>query len=252
MGGLEVRLPPWHPQDLFFQHGLHLRPSLQLLEPLGVLAHVEALDLLIGAMQLLQASLTGDGWASGARVSRQAVALKVEPQAAQVDVVAVAVGAFVWTLTGVQALVQFQVDELGELGGAELAVVGLLAGVQAEVSLQVAGAAETLVTNLAFMRLFSSVDQVVFLQVSQLSETFVTGLTFEGPLSTVDTKMNLQVGQLSEGFAADVALVLDLAVLLLQWVRQRLVARRAHAALHLGQVDGLLICPVLAGAAQQG
>lgn len=92
-------------------------------------------------------------------------------------------------------------------------------------SFQVAGAAEALVTNLALMWLLPSVDQEVFLQVSQLSETFVTGLTFKGSLSTVDTKMNLQVRQLSEGLAAHVALILDFAVLLLQRVRQRLVAR---------------------------
>lgn len=116
---LEVAFPPKHPQDLLLQHGLHLHASLQLLQPLGVLAHVEALNLLVGAVQLLQAGLA-------ARVRCHAVALEVEPQAAHVDVVAVAVRAFVWTLAGVQALVQFEVDELGELGRAELAVVRLL------------------------------------------------------------------------------------------------------------------------------
>lgn len=126
VGGLKVGLPPQHPQDLLLQHGLHLHASLQLLQPLGVLADVEALDLLVGALHLLQGSLTGDSRAARAGVSRQAVALQVKLQAAQVNVVAMAVGAFVRTLTGVQALVQLEVDELGELGRAEFAVVGLL------------------------------------------------------------------------------------------------------------------------------
>lgn len=126
MGGLKVGVPPQHPQDLLLQHGLHLRPSLQLLQPFGVLADVEALDLLVGALHLLQGSLTGDSWAARAGGGRQAVALQVKPQAAQVNVVAMAVGAFVRTLAGVQALVQLEVDELGELGWAEFAVVGLL------------------------------------------------------------------------------------------------------------------------------
>lgn len=67
---------------------------------------------------------------------------------------------------------------------------------------------------------------------------------------------HLQVGQLPEGLAAHVALVLDLAVLLLQRVRQGLVARRAHAALHLAQVDGarqlLLILLAVGGGAALG
>lgn len=50
----------------------------------------------------------------------------MESQAAQVDVVAVAVWTFVRTLSRVQALVQLEVDKLSELGGAEFAVVGLL------------------------------------------------------------------------------------------------------------------------------
>ncbi len=126
MGGLKVTLPPQHPQDLLLQHGLHLHPSLQLLQPLGVLADVEALDLLVRTLHLLQSSLAGDGGAARACRGRQAVALQVKPQAAQVDVVAVAVGAFVRTLAGVEAFVQLQVDKLGELGRAEFAVVGLL------------------------------------------------------------------------------------------------------------------------------
>lgn len=39
---------------------------------------------------------------------------------------AMAVGAFVWTLAGVQTLVQLKVDKLGELSRTEFAVVGFL------------------------------------------------------------------------------------------------------------------------------
>lgn len=127
MGGLEACLPPQHPQDLLLQHGLHLHPTLQLLQPLGMLADVEALDLFVGALHLLQGSLTRHRRIARARAGCQAVALQVKPQAAQVDVVAVAVKAFVWTVPGVQALVQLEVDKLGELGWAEFAVVRLLA-----------------------------------------------------------------------------------------------------------------------------
>lgn len=42
-----------------------------------------------------------------------------------------AVGAFVWSLAGVQALVELEVDELGELCRAEFAVVRLLPRVKA-------------------------------------------------------------------------------------------------------------------------
>lgn len=49
----------------------------------------------------------------------------MKSQATQVDVVAMAVGAFMRTLARVQALVQLEVDELGELSRAEFAVVGL-------------------------------------------------------------------------------------------------------------------------------
>lgn len=139
VGRLKVGLPPQHPQDLLLQHCLHLCASLQLLQLLGMLADVKSLDLLVGALHLLQGSLAGDG---------RAVALQVKPQAAHVDVVAVAVGAFVRTLAGVQALVQLEVDKLRELGRAEFALVGLFPRVEAQVSFQVAGAAEALVTNL--------------------------------------------------------------------------------------------------------
>ena len=64
---------------------------------------------------------------------------------------------------------------------------------------------------------------------------------------------HLEVRQLSEGLTADVALVLDLAVLLLQRVRQRLVAGRVPPsyALNLSQVHGLVL-RVMSSAAGRG
>lgn len=44
-------------------------------------------------------------------------------------------GALVWPLAGVKALVQLEVDKLGELGRAKLARVGLLTRVEAQVGL---------------------------------------------------------------------------------------------------------------------
>lgn len=147
VGGL-LSLPPQHPQNLLFQHGVHLHASLQLFQLLRVLAYVEALDLLVGALDLLQRSLARKTWAPRARVCCQAIAFQVESQAAQVDVVVMAVGAFVWTLAGMKAFVQLQVDELRELSWAEFAVIRLFPRVKAQVSFQVAGAAEALVTHL--------------------------------------------------------------------------------------------------------
>lgn len=113
--GLHFRVPPQHPQHLLLQHGVYLRPTWQLVKSLGVLTDVEALDLLVGAVHFLQSGLAGDSGTARARARRQAITLQVKSQAAQVDVVAMAVGAFVGTLTGVQALVELEVDELGEL-----------------------------------------------------------------------------------------------------------------------------------------
>lgn len=50
---------------------------------------------------------------------------------------------------------------------------------------------------------------------------------------------HLQIGQLSKRLAAHVALVFDFSILLLQRIRQRLVAHRPHADLHLGEIYGL-------------
>lgn len=69
---------------------------------------------------------------------------------------------------------------------------------------------------------------------------------------TLTAKTYLQVWQLSEGLAAHVALVFDFAILLLQRVRQCLVACWACTTFHLGQVNCLVIVTTLAGVAQQG
>lgn len=143
---LEVGVPPQQAENLLLQHDLHLHAALQLLQPLCVLAHVEALDLLVGPLQVVQGGLARQCGvpASGC----QAVTLEVEPQAAQVDIVPMAVGALVRSLARVQSLVELEVDKLGELGRAKLAVVGLLTRVQAQVGLEVAGAAKALVAHL--------------------------------------------------------------------------------------------------------
>lgn len=56
-----------------------------------------------------------------------ASSLPVRPQAGRADVLLVAALAGVGALVGVQPLMQLQVDELGELGGAQITGVGLLA-----------------------------------------------------------------------------------------------------------------------------
>lgn len=84
-------------------------------------------------------------------------------EAAEMDVALVAMGTLVGSLPGVEALVEFQVHKLGELGRAHLALVRFLSRVKPQVGLEIAGAAESLVANLALMRLFSRVYQVVFL-----------------------------------------------------------------------------------------
>ena len=64
------------------------------------------------------------------------------------DVALVAVGALVGPLPGVLALVEFQVHELGELGGTHLALVRFLSRVESQVGLEIAGAAKSLVADL--------------------------------------------------------------------------------------------------------
>lgn len=64
------------------------------------------------------------------------------------DVALVAMGTLVGSLPGVEALVEFQVHKLGELGRAHLALVRFLSRVKPQVGLEIAGAAESLVANL--------------------------------------------------------------------------------------------------------
>lgn len=103
------------------------------------------------------------------------------------------------------------------------------------------------------MGFLSCVDQIVFLQVGQLSETFIAGLTLKGSFTTMDTQVHLkvktgklgttrsvsnrcvehicfllqgrcsspaylEVGKLTKSLGADIALILDLPILLLKWV----------------------------------
>lgn len=57
--------------------------------------------------------------------------------------------AVVWAVAAaVEATVQFQVDVLGKLGAAQLALVRFFPRVEAQVCFQVAGAAEAFVTHL--------------------------------------------------------------------------------------------------------
>lgn len=107
-----------HTEDLLFHQPLHINP-LNLLQPVSIVADVKALDLLINAVQFIKATV-------GGRHSSQAVALKVEAQAAEVDVVAVAVWTLVGALTCVQPFMQFEVDKLCELSWAQLALIRLL------------------------------------------------------------------------------------------------------------------------------
>lgn len=76
-------------------------------------------------------------------------------ESAGTDVAFVARRTRVWTLVGVQSLVQLQMYELSELGWTQLARVRLLTAVQSEMRLQVASAAESLVTHFAFVGLLS-------------------------------------------------------------------------------------------------
>lgn len=140
-----------------------------------------------------------------------------------------AAGTVVGSLSGVEAFVELQVDELCKTGRTLLTLVRPLAGVEALVGLQVTSAAEPLVADLAFMWLLSCVNQVVFLQVGQLCEVLVAGLTPEGTLATVNSEMDLKIRQLSKDLSTNVALVPDLSILSGQRVGQCLVPHRLRS-----------------------
>lgn len=85
-------------------------------------------------------------------------------------------------------------------------------------------------------------DEVMLLQVGKLRETLGANVTLERPLAGMSPQMYLEIRQLAERLAAHVALVMHLAVLLLQRVRQRPVTPRPlrvgaeRAALRAGVV----------------
>ena len=76
-------------------------------------------------------------------------------------------------------------------------------------------------------------DEVVLLEVRQLSEGLGADRAPEGSLAAVRPQVNLQIGELPEDLVALLAPVLDLAVLLLQRVRQRLVPPAAGTGVSL-------------------
>ena len=172
--------------------------------------------------------------AAGLAVGR----LPVSAQPAGADVLLLAAAARVGPLVGVQPLVQLEVDELGELGRAEIASVGLLSRVQSQMRLEVGRAAEPLLANVALVRLLSRVHQVVLLQVGQLRETLGANVAFERPFARVRPQVDLEVGQLAERLVANVALVVHLSVLLLQRVRQRPVAAALASRRRTAGTDG--------------
>jgi len=163
----------------------------------------------------------------------------VGPQSAGADVLLLASAASVRSLVGVQSLVQFQVDKLGEFGRTQIAGVRLLAGMQPQMGLEIGRAAEPLFANVALVRFLSSVHQVVLLQVGQLGETLGADIAFEGALAGMRPQVNFQVRQLAECLVANVALVVHFSVLLLQRVRQRTVtAALASVRRRTARADG--------------
>ena len=74
-------------------------------------------------------------------------------------------------------------------------------------------------------------DQEVFLEVGQLGEGLGAHLAAEGALTRVRPQMHLQVAQLAKHLVARLTLVLNLPVLLLEGIGQRLVAGATHLLL---------------------
>lgn len=152
------------------------------------------------------------------------------------NVALVAVDAFVGAFPGVETLVQLQVHKLGEFGWAELALVRLLSRVEPQVGFEIAGAAEPLVTNLTLVGFFSRMYQIVLLEVSQLREALIASLAFKWSLSTVYSEVHLQIGELAKGLGANIAFVLDLPILLFQWVWEGFVT--GHIPLTFNEIHG--------------
>lgn len=118
--------------------------------------------------------------------------------------------------------------ELCELLRAQIARVGLLSAVQAQMRLQVGRAGEAFLADVALMWLLPGVHQMMLLQVRQLGEALRADVALERTLTRMRAQMHLKVAQLSEGFAAYIALVVHLAVLLLERIRQRAIATRCQ------------------------
>jgi hypothetical protein len=95
-------------------------------------------------------------------------------------------------------------------------------------SLQIARRTKPLLTDLTLMWFFSCVHQMMFLEMGELREAFGTDVALKGPFARVCPQVDLQVGQLSESLVANVALVVHLAVLLLEWIRKRSVPATAR------------------------
>jgi hypothetical protein len=73
----------------------------------------------------------------------------------------------------------------------------------------------------------TSVDKMMLLQVRELCKTLGANGAFERPLARVRPKMHFKVRQLAKSLAAHIALVMHLAILLLERIRQRPIASRA-------------------------
>lgn len=81
------------------------------------------------------------------------------------------------------------------------------------------------------MHVDTCVDEQMLLQVCQLGERLGTHLAAERSLPRMGPQVDLQVAQLAKHLVAGLALVLNLAVLLLERIGQRLVAGAAHLLL---------------------
>jgi hypothetical protein len=65
---------------------------------------------------------------------------------------------------------------------------------------------------------------MMFLKVSQLSETLCAHIALEWAFARMSTQMHLEVGELTKCFAANIALIMHLAIFFLEWVWERLVS----------------------------
>lgn len=101
---------------------LLLSSRCHCLQAFRSLAQVKLLDHGIDTVELLNRGNRARGVGSGG-----AETLEVHLEAAVIEVGAMTVGAVVGALASVQALVELEVDILGEAGQAQLTLVGLLA-----------------------------------------------------------------------------------------------------------------------------